>query len=126
MRRFNRADRLSGEIMKTVASIINDELRDPRLGGMISITRAQVSKDLKHVTLHVSIFGKEKEKKDAMTALKNASGFIRGKLGEHMRIRVLPEVRFTLDDSIEHGIKIARLLREAGLGNDNKKEETEE
>jgi ribosome-binding factor A len=128
MRRFNRADRLSEEIMKTVASIIREDLRDPRLGPMISITRAEVSKDLKYATIHVSIFGKEAEKKNAMAALTHAAGFVRSALAEKMRIRVLPEIRFKQDDSIEHSAKIAILLKKAAAerGPDKKEEENEE
>ncbi|MDH5637742.1 MAG: 30S ribosome-binding factor RbfA [Nitrospinota bacterium] len=127
MRRFSRADRLSEEIIKNVASIVREDMRDPRLGGMISITRAEVSKDLKYATIHVSVFGSDKEKTNAKTALDRGAGFIRGRLGEKMRVRVLPQLRFKLDDSIEHGARIAELLKKAeeesgGGQNDNNPE----
>ena len=114
--------------MRAVAAVIREDLRDPRLGAMISNTRAEVSKDLKYSTLHVSIFGKEEEKKKAMDALASAAGFTRGKLAEKMRIRVLPEVRFKRDDSIEHGARISQLLKDAAseYGPENKEEVKEE
>ncbi|MDH5511383.1 MAG: 30S ribosome-binding factor RbfA [Nitrospinota bacterium] len=127
MRRFSRADRLSEEIIKNVASIIMEEMRDPRLGGMISITRAEVSKDLKYATLYVSVFGSVEEKTNAKTALSRGAGFIRGRLGEKLRVRVLPQLRFKMDDSIEHGARIAELLKKAeeesggGQNNNNPK-----
>lgn len=126
MRRFSRADRLSEEIIKYVATIIRDDMRDPRLEGMISFTRAEVSKDLKYATLHVSVFGDEKKKNEAYTALSRGAGFIRGRLAEKMRVRVLPEIRFKLDDSIEHGAKIAKLLKKAEDDYDNNNEDENE
>jgi len=105
--------------MKAISEIIREDMRDPRLDPMISLTRAEVTKDLKYATVFVSIYGDDDKRQKAMDALIGGAGFIRSRVGAIMRIRVLPEIRFKLDDSIEHGAKIAQLLKKA------KEEQTE-
>ena len=92
-----------------VSEIIQRELKDPRLG-FVSITRVEMSPDLRYATVYVSIFGIDEERRDALGALQGAAGFIRHILKPRMRIRHVPELTFRLDRSMEHAEQIARTL----------------
>lgn len=108
----DRINRISEEIKKEVSSIIQNELKDPRLPRMISIVSLNVTKDLRYAKIYVSVLGTEEEKKGAITALKSAAGFIRREVGHRVQLRYTPEMHFELDTSIEHGIHISKLITE--------------
>lgn len=109
---MERTDRIAGEMQKEIADIIRNSIKDPRLPSLISVTGVRVTKDLRYARVYVSVFGSEKEKSDAMAALKNASGFVRREIGQRVQLRYTPEITFLLDDSIEHGIHISKLIDE--------------
>lgn len=115
----DRINRISEEMKKEVSVIIQNELKDPRLPKLISITHINVTKDLRYAKVFISVLGSEDEKKNAISALKSAAGFIRREVGQRMQIRYTPELHFELDASIEHGVYIS------GLINKTVKEETE-
>jgi len=95
---------------KEISSIIMNEIKDPRVTEMCSVIHVKVTPDLKYAKVYVSVFGSEEEKINSIKGLKSASGFIRKKLGEYMKLRHLPEVHFEIDESIEHGARINQLL----------------
>lgn len=114
-----RFGRISEEFKKEVSGIIKDELKDPRVG-FVSVVSAQVSGDLRHAKVFVSVLGDEVTVKESMEALKKASGFIRREIAQRMNLRYTPEIEFMYDDSIVHGAKIAKLLHEVmPAGNDS-------
>lgn len=113
----NRIDRISEEIKKEMGSIIQNEIKDPRMPNMVSITSLNVTKDLKYAKVFISVFGNEEDKKNALNALKSAAGFIRREIGHRIQIRNTPELHFELDNSIEHGFHIESLLRQARVAN---------
>jgi len=98
--------------MREVAEIIRSEMKDPRIGGLVSITRVEMSKDLKFAKVFISVYGGDSEKTGTMRALEHGAGFIRSLIGKRMRIRTAPELVFRLDDSIEHGARIHAVLKE--------------
>lgn len=108
----NRTARLSEEIKKEMSMIIHNELKDPRLPKVVSILAVNVTKDLRYAKVFVSVFGTEEEKKDALIALKSAAGFIRREIGHRIEIRYSPEIQFELDNSIEHGIAMTKLIND--------------
>lgn len=108
----NRIDKISEEVKREVSRIIQTDVKDPRLPMMVSVTAAKVTKDLKYATIYVSVLGDDAQKENAILALKSASGFIRHELGQNVQLRVLPELVFKLDDSIEHGFYISKLIDE--------------
>jgi ribosome-binding factor A len=112
MKRFSRSDRVSGELVKELSQIIQQEMKDPRLG-FVSITRVEVAKDLRHANVFVSVMGSETEKEKTLKALTSGAGFIRTLVSKRMKMRVTPDFSFKLDDSIEHGARIQELLRKA-------------
>lgn len=114
----NRIDRISEEIKKEISNIIQNELKDPRLPQVISITSVNTTKDLRYAKVYVSVLGNEEEKKNAMDALKSASGFIRREIGHRVQLRYTPEVLFELDNSIERGVYLTKLIDDTIKGNE--------
>ena len=108
---YNRIDRISEEVKRELSMIIRD-LKDPRLNkSVVSVINVNVTKDLKFAKAYISVLGKEEEQKDAMDALKSASGFIRKEVGRRINLRNTPEFTFILDNSIEYGAHINEVLK---------------
>ena len=104
-----RTDRISEEVRREVDKIIREEISDPRVGGMFSVTRADVTRDLRYAKIYVSIYEEDK-RKPMMAALKKAAGFVRFHLGKRMDLRYTPEILFELDNNIEYGVHIASVI----------------
>ena len=104
--------RINDEIARVAAGIIRYEMSDPRIGDMVSIIKTNTTNDLKFCKLYVSIYGDEENQQETMAALKKASGFIRKRIAETINLRNTPELIFIFDDSIEYGMKMARLIEE--------------
>lgn len=99
-----------GELFKAeLSEIITRELKDPRLG-FVTVTGVDVSPDLKHAAVYVSVLGSDETKLASLAALESAKGFMRGELGRRVRLKFLPELRFKLDTTAEESSKIQRLL----------------
>ena len=110
---YQRIDRISEEVRREVDRIIRDELSDPRISGTFSITRAEVTRDLRYAKIFVSVL-EDDRRQGLMEALKSASGFIRHALAKEMIIRQSPELIFTEDRNIAYGAHIAQVLHEVG------------
>ncbi len=109
-----RKVRLGETIRAELSEVIRRELRDPRLtAGLLSIVDVDVSADLKYATVYVSVFGDEKVRKDALNALRGASGVLRSELGHTKAFKSVPELHFRYDESLERGTKIATLIDDA-------------
>ena len=106
---YDRIDRISEEIRRNVDKIIREDVRDPRVTGTWSITRADVTRDLRYAKIRVSVL-EEEQRKPLLKALKNAAGFIRRELGKNLRLRYTPELLFEEDDNIAYGVHIASIL----------------
>ncbi|NPV42995.1 MAG: 30S ribosome-binding factor RbfA [Firmicutes bacterium] len=115
---YHRTQRVAEEMKKEISNIIINEIKDPRISGLITITSVDISDDLRHARVFVSIYGEKEEKMKTIEGLKNATGFIRREVGNRIRLRYTPEIVFKLDESIEHGINIAKLLKEVGTQDD--------
>jgi len=103
-----RITRINDEIARVTANIIRSELSDPRIGTVVSVIKAETTADLKHCKISVSILGETKE--STMAALDRASGFIRRRIAETINLRQTPEIKFEYDDSIEHGMRMRKLI----------------
>ncbi len=113
-----RGDRMNEEVKKTVSEIIR-ELKDPRISPMTTITQAEVTNDLKHAKLHVSVYdADEKAREEAVSALNHASGFIVRELGKRMQIRQLPQMKFVLDNTIAYSVHISQVLQQLNIKKD--------
>lgn len=106
---FQRTTRLNEALKEEIADIISSKLKDPRIG-FVTVTSARVSSDLRHAHIYVSILGSKEEKDTTYQSLDGAKGFIRLELGKRLRIKFLPEISFFIDDSIEEGIHISKLI----------------
>ena len=105
-----RGDRMNEEVRKTVSEIIRD-MKDPRIPDMTGLTECRVTKDLKYAKIRVSVYDKDDAvRARAVETLNHAAGFIAHELGERMRIRCIPKLQFSLDESIAYSIRIGQIL----------------
>ena len=109
---YNRIDRISEEVRRELDKLLREEMRDPRLAGTFSITRAEVTRDLRYCKVHVSVLEQDK-RAGVMEALKSAAGFLRRELGRRVDLRYTPELIFELDTNIEYASYMTKLLDEA-------------
>ena len=107
----NRGNRVDEEVKKQVSSIIMNDIKDPNLTGLISVTKAKITPDLKYAKIYVSILN-SKNIKRTMEGLQSASGFIRSQIAKNINLRVTPQLTFEIDDSFEYGAKIDAILKE--------------
>lgn len=107
---YDRIDRISEEVRREIDKVIREDVRDPRVDGMFSIVRCEVTRDLKFCKVRVSVL--ENDKREPMlAALKSASGFIRRELGRRVQLRYIPELIFELDTNIEYAARINEILK---------------
>jgi ribosome-binding factor A len=92
-----------------ISAIIAQRVRDPRVG-FATVTQVKVSPDLRYARVFVSVFGSEKEKKETLGALINATSYIRKQIGSRIRLRYLPELTFAYDESVERGDRMTQLI----------------
>ncbi len=109
--------RINGEVQKELSSIIQTEIKDPRIPVMTSVVKVEVAPDLKTCKAYISVLGDEDTKKAAIEGLKSAEGFIRNRIAKAINLRNTPEIRFILDESIEYGINMTQLIN--GLSEKN-------
>lgn len=106
-----RSGRINEEVKREISVLIREDIKDPRLTAMISVTAVKVTKDLRYAKVYVSIFAKnEEEKMSNFEALKSASGFVRREIAQRVNLRHNPQIIFELDDSIDYGMKIESLI----------------
>jgi ribosome-binding factor A len=106
-----RLDRVNQLIKEEVSTLLQRELKDPRLG-FVTVTEVEVSKDLRQAKVFVSVLGDEQQWKSSLAALDSARGFVRNWLRQHLDLRVTPEVDFRADRSMEHAARIQSLLKQ--------------
>ena len=104
--------RINDEITRVTADVIRSEMSDPRIGTVVSVIKTETTSDLKYCKIWVSVLGDKNQQHETMEALSRASGFIRKRIADIINLRNTPEIKFVLDDSIEHGMKMAKLIDE--------------
>ena len=105
-----RINRISEEVRKVVSELIYNGLKDPRVSPMTTVTKVEVTRDLRFAKIYVSILGNDEEKKDTLLGLESAKGFIRKEIGNRIDLRYVPEPIINLDESIEQGIYMSKLI----------------
>lgn len=109
----HRQERVAEGIKRILAQIIHEQIKDPRIeGSTVSITRVDVTNELSHARVNISILGDDAKQEETMKALQSARGYMRKELAQELKIKHAPELEFRLDKSIEHGIHISALLDE--------------
>lgn len=106
-----RANRVGEQIKKELSVILQRELKDPRIG-FVTVTGVEVTGDLQQAIIYISVMGNEEELAETLKGLAKATGFIRSEIGKRIRLRHTPELVFKLDESIEYGNRIEKLLKE--------------
>ena len=107
----NRLGRIDEELKKEISNIITYNLKNPSITGMISVTRVKITPDLRYAQVYVSILN-SKNVKETLAALKKSSGFVRTEVAKRINLRITPEIIFVLDDSMEYGERINKILKE--------------
>ena len=118
--------RINGEVHKELSNIIRGEIKDPRIHPMTSVVAVEVAPDLKSCKAYISVLGDEKAQKDTLAGLKSAEGYIRTKLARSVNLRNTPEIRFIMDQSIEYGVNMSRMINELNGQIKEREEENEE
>ncbi|MDQ7819926.1 MAG: 30S ribosome-binding factor RbfA [Armatimonadota bacterium] len=106
----HRPDKVREFIREQVSDILHHQVKDPRIG-FVSVTEVEISPDLRHARVFVSVLGDEQAKAQTMAGLHSAAGFVRGELGRRLQMRFVPEITFRLDESIERGTRVVSLIR---------------
>jgi len=115
-----RHDKVTQAMKREISNIIHDELKDPRLG-FVTITRVEMTADLRYAKVFFSVLGKEEEHKKTKEALDSALGYIRRLIAQRIRLRFAPEIIFREDRSIEYSMHIEKLLNELEVSDEPKK-----
>ena len=106
----HRIERVNSLIRHEISELLERQVKDPRLGNFVAVTEVSTSPDLKYAKIFVSSICSEEEKKDTLSALTGASGFLRNELTRRLRLRRIPELSFQWDDSIERGSHLLELI----------------
>lgn len=109
---MDRTERIAGEMRRVLSDIIRNDLKDPRIPTVTSVTNIKLAKDLKYAKVYISVYASEEDKKAALEALRGSAGFIRRSLGQKMLIRALPELTFVADESIAYGAYMTQKIDE--------------
>lgn len=102
--------RINGEVQKELSTIIRNEIKDPRIHPMTSVMAVKVAPDLKTCKAFISVLGNEEAKENTIKGLTSAEGYIRRQLARNLNLRNTPEIRFILDESIEYGVHMSKLI----------------
>jgi ribosome-binding factor A len=113
-----RTDRIEEEIKKVVGKLIDNGIKDPRVNGLISVTKVDVSKDMKYCKIYVSMIG-SKDNNEVIEGLNSAKGLVRKEIGEKVRTFNTPEVKFIYDDSLAYGQHIEEVLGTLNIKHDD-------
>jgi ribosome-binding factor A len=111
-REFPRARRVEEQLKRLLSELVRREVKDPRVG-LITITSAEVSRDLTHANVYFTPFAGSGDAESAREALQHAAGFLRHQVRNQMRLRVAPEIQFHVDDSVERGARLSELISDA-------------
>ena len=119
--------RINMEVQREMSEIIRTEIKDPRVAGaMITVVAVEVTPDLKYCKAFISVLGDEERAREAIVGLKNAVGYIRRELAHRVNLRNTPEISFVLDQSIEYGVNMSRLIDEVTKDLKDRPEESED
>ena len=102
--------RINGEVRRELSAIIQNEIKDPRIHPMTSVVEVEVAPDLKNAKAYISVLGDEQAQKDTLAGLQSAEGYIRRALARTVNLRNTPEIRFIMDQSIEYGVHMSKLI----------------
>jgi len=109
MFRYKRSQRVQELLLEEISKLIQHGLKDPRIG-FVTVTRIELSDNLKNAKVHVSIMGSEEEKEKSIEGLNSAKGYLRSSLGKNLYLKHIPELHFKLDEAADHVEKITKII----------------
>lgn len=114
--------RINSEVQKELSLLISQEVKDPRIAPMTSVVSVEVTPDLKYCKAYISVLGDEEARKNTYLGLKNATPFMRRELARRVNLRITPELTFVMDQSIEYGVTMSKLIDEVKSKDDENHE----
>lgn len=117
MKTNNRMIRINDAIQREISQILRADMKDPRIGTITSVLKVDTTNDLKYCKVYVSILGDAEKKAEVMEGINHAAGYIRRLIAERINLRITPELKFILDDSLEYSFKIDKIIRD--INNEN-------
>ncbi len=111
-----RNERVRKTLMKEIADIIQKELKDSRIQGIVSITDMEIAHDYSYAKVYYSVFAPDKEKENTIKAITDNTSKIRYEVGKRVRLRLTPELRFIPDDSLERGSNVTEIINKISRG----------
>ena len=119
----SRGGRVNSDVQRVISHVIEFEIKDPRVSSLVSVTRCDVTNDLKECKAYISVLGSDEDAKNTMEGLNRASGFIRKRLAESLNLRNTPQIEFKLDKSIEYGVMMSKKIDDIIQGDGSGSEE---
>ena len=119
-----KSTRINGEVQRVLAEIIRGDIKDPRISPLTSVVAVEVAPDLKTCKAYISVLGDEKARQDTYKGLKSAEGYIKNQLARIINLRNTPEITFVMDQSIEYGVRMSKMIDD--VTKDIRKEHGEE
>ena len=113
-----RINRISEEVKRTISDIVQNELKDPRIPSITSISHVEVTNDLSYANVYVSVLGNDFDRDEAIEGLNSAKGFIKKELSKKIKLRAMPELIFIKDESIEKALELDKLIDEVNHGDE--------
>ena len=110
-----RTEKIAQQIQRDLAELLSKEVKDPRIG-MVTLTGVEVSRDHSHATVYYTVLGEERDRAPIAEGLKRASGFLHSQLFHRLKLRIVPQLHFVYDESVERGAHLSRLIDEAVKG----------
>lgn len=117
--------RVNGEVLRELSNIIRGGIKDPRIHPMTSVVAVEVAPDLKTCKAYVSVLGDENAQQETLEGLRSAEGYIRRQLAHTINLRNTPQIRFILDQSIEYGVNMSKLIDDVNAGQSSKEKDDE-
>lgn len=105
-----RIDRINGVLRQEISQLLSRQIKDPRLDGVVSITRVETASDLRSAEVHVSVMGDQETKRLALDGIQSAATFLRRELRDRLTLRYTPFLKFSLDESLEHADQVLHLM----------------
>lgn len=107
----HRINRINEEMKKALSTLIKNQIKDPRISELLSITQVDVTNDLRYAKVFISVYDDKEKQKDTLKGLESAAGLLRREVGKKIRLRYTPELLFEIDHSIEYGMHIESILK---------------
>jgi ribosome-binding factor A len=108
----HRIDRINQEIKKELSSLIKNQLKDPRISELMSITDVKVTNDLRYAKVYISVYGENEKQQETIKGLESSAGFLRREVGKNIKLRYTPELLFEVDNSIQYGMHIDSIIKD--------------